>query len=102
MSSGQQLIVVVATMHQAHAFGLGTVHYFTKHDTGKRGLRADDATQHPGVTAAGVNADLEKARVELGAPRGQPHIATEGEIHSSADRCAIDRGQRRQRAARNS
>jgi hypothetical protein len=66
LRGGEQLVVVVAAVHQADALGLGAVHHLAEHHAGEGGLRADDAAQHPGVPAAGVDADLQEARVELG------------------------------------
>ena len=95
----QQQIIVIAAVHQADPFGLGAIHHFPEHDTSKRGLRTDNATQHPGVAAARMDADLKKTRVELGATGGQPHIATECEVHACTNSGTVDCGQSRQRTA---
>ena len=45
----EQLVIVVAAVHQADALGLGPIHHLTEHHAGEGGLWPDDAAQHPGV-----------------------------------------------------
>ena len=53
---------------------------------------------HPGVAAAGVQAERQEPGVEPGPRSGQPQVAGQGQVQPGADRGAVDRGDRRQRA----
>ena len=92
----EQLIVVDALPHEPDALGLFTVEHLAEHDGGEHGLRAGDAMEHPRVATAGVQPELQEARVELRAPRRDAHVAHEREVHARADGGAVDRGQRRE------
>jgi len=95
----EQLIVFDAAMRQADAGGLLTVHHLTEQNSRHGHLRTGDATQHPRVPSTRMQPDLQEAGVELGAARGQSHIAAQREVHARTHRGAVDRRKRRQRAA---
>ena len=96
---GRQRIVVDAAPRQAAALGLRPVEHLAEQHRGRRGLRAGDALEHPGVAAAGVDAELEEPGVEPGPPGGEPQVAGQREVHAGADRGAVHGGDRRQGAA---
>ena len=62
----QQVVVGDAAPDEADPLGLGAVEHLAEQHRGGRGLRTDDAAQHPRVTAAGVDAELQEAGVEAG------------------------------------
>jgi len=62
-------------------------------------MAAGDATEHPGVPAAWVQTDLQKAGVELGTPRSQADITTQGKVHAGTHSGSVDRGERGQGTA---
>ena len=95
----EQRVVVDAAVDETDPLGLGAVEHLAEHHRGHRRLRPGDAPEHPRVPAAGVQPDLQEPGVEAGPPRGQPHVAAEGEVHPGTDGGAVDGGQRRQRAA---
>ena len=64
----------------------------------RAGLNADGALQHPGRTAAGMDAELLEARVEQRRGTGDPHIGGQREVQPGADGGAVDGRDRRQRA----
>jgi len=95
----EQLVVIDTAVNETHPLGFGAVHHLAEHHTGERRLRADDAAQHPRVTAAGMDADLQEAGVESGSAGGKAQVAPEREVHTGADGRAVDRGDGGQRAA---
>ena len=54
--------------------------------------------EHPGVAAAGMDAELQEPGVEAGRPPGQAQVAHERQVHAGADRGAVDRGDGGQRS----
>ena len=66
---------------------------------GERRLGAGDALEHPGVAAAGVDAEVQEAGVEAGRRTGQSEVADERQVHAGADGGTVDGGDRGQRAA---
>ena len=98
-AASSSCVVVDAAVHEPDPLGLGAVEHLAEEHRRHRRLRAGDAPQHPGVPAAGVDADLEEPGVELGPAGGETHVAAERQVHPGADRRTVDRGQRRQRAA---
>ena len=78
----EQGVVVDAAVDQPDPLGLGAVEDLAEHDRGHRRLRPGDAAEHPRVAAAGVQADLQEAGVELGPPGGEAHVAAEGQVHA--------------------
>ena len=98
----QKLVVVDTPMGETDARRLLAIHDLAEHDGSHRHLRPGDATEHPRVPAARMQADLQKSCVELGSPRGQADIASQREVHPSTNRGAVDRRQRRQWAASDS
>ena len=55
--------------------------------------------QHPRVAAAGVEAEVEEAGVELARRAGEAHVAAQRQVHAGADGGAVDGGEGRQRRA---
>jgi len=81
---------------QSDALGFLAVEHLAEEHCGHRGLRAGDPAEHPGVTATGVDAELQESRVELGPIAHDPDVTTKREVHPRADRCPVDGRERRE------
>lgn len=77
--------------------GLG-VEAHPEQQGGPGGLRPHAALQHPGGAAAGMDAELLKARVEIGVRTGDADVGGQREVESGADGGPVDRGDGGQRA----
>ena len=100
VGGAQQLVVLHAAPHQPGPLGLGPVEDLAEEEGGGGRLGPGDAVEHPGVAAAGVEAQLQEAGVEAGPTGGQAHVAGQGQVHARAHRGAVHRGDGGQRAAR--
>src|SRR4029077_15143554 len=92
-----QLVVVDAAPRQPLAFGGLAVEDVAEDDGGGRALRTEKATHHPGVAAAGVEAELEEAGVEPRRSPGDAHVAGQRQVYTRPDGGAVDGRDRRHR-----
>ncbi len=93
----EQLIVVMDLKGQSDPRRLLAVEDLGKEDGGGCDLRSADVLLHPGVAAAGMEAQVEEAGVESGGSPGEPQVADEGQVHAGAHGRPVDGGNRRQR-----
>src|SRR5262245_18259065 len=99
MRRGVQLAVLDAPEHEADTSRFLAVEHLAEDDRRHRRLRARSATEHPCMAATRVKTELHEAGVEPRPPRGDADVTAESKVHPGADGGAVDRGDRRQRAA---
>ena len=92
--------VVDAPVGESDPLGGRPVEHLTEQYGRGSHLRADGPAEHPRVTPARVQADLDEAGVELRPGAGDPDIAPERHVHAGADGGAVHGRDGRQRRAR--